>query len=86
MSPMTPSEERAHVRQLADARCQRKHPEVHDALILVESGSQHFGPPCDDCMREMEVEYSDKRGKMQGRLLSPDETRALRVRLGLPPD
>ncbi len=79
---MTGRELQQHIRNMADERCKAKHPDVYDELICVGPGSAHFGPPCDDCMRETEAELELKRGKAHGRELSPEEAAKLRSELG----
>lgn len=85
MPTMTPEEERmAHVRKLADSRCKNKHPSVYDSLIAVGSASEKsFGPPCDECLRKTEGELVEKKLEAHGRLVSPEDHRALIRKLKL---
>ncbi len=55
---------------LATNRCQVRHPEIV--------------PPCEQCLADMRVEYSNKRAKAYGPELSPEESVDLRKRLGIP--
>jgi hypothetical protein len=80
---MTPEEQAAHVRRLADSHCRAKHRSYYDSLICVGPNSQGFGPPCDGCIRETEQRLSSKRAKAQGIELTEDEAMALKKRLGL---
>ena len=82
---MTPEQLKAHIRGLADSRCQAKHPDYYQSLIRVgpEDSAVGSGPPCDECLAETEREYEDKRAKAHGRELSPEEAAEVRGRLGL---
>lgn len=80
---MTSEQYRAHVRNLAESRCRAKHPDYYDSLICVGPNSSGFGPPCDDCIREVRVELDRKRSKAQGRELSPEEAEEVRKQLGI---
>jgi len=54
----------SHLRGLADRRCKRKHRDYYDSLICVGPGSgKGFGPPCDECIAEVEREQRVKRRK-----------------------
>lgn len=78
------SEQRAeHLKDLARSRCERKHPDLYDSMICVGPGSKGFGPPCDDCLAEMEREYEMKRAKAHGRKLSPEEEQKIKEEIGL---
>lgn len=82
---MTPDELRAHIRNLADSRCRKAHPDFHDSLICVGPGSSRgFSPPCSDCLAATEREYALKQDKAQGQKLSPEEAAQARKDLGLP--
>ena len=73
-----------HLRNLADSRCRKKHPDYHQSLICVGPGSARSGPPCDACLEETRQEYETKLGKMHGKELSPEEAEAVKEKLGLP--
>jgi len=52
---------RADLKKLADARCKRKHRDYYESLVCVGPGSgKGFGPPCDECLAEVEREYKAK--------------------------
>ena len=80
---MTPEQWQAYVRSLADFRCKAKHRSYYDSLTCVGPNQSGFGPPCDSCVRETEDELQKKRGKAQGKKLSPEETEEVKKRLGL---
>ncbi|OHA91019.1 MAG: hypothetical protein A2758_01360 [Candidatus Zambryskibacteria bacterium RIFCSPHIGHO2_01_FULL_49_18] len=74
---------RAHIRRLADERCKAKHREYYDSLICIGPNESGFGPPCDGCVAEEEKHWQNKRATVVGRKLSPEETRALKEKLGI---
>lgn len=87
---MTPNQKRDHIKNLARSRCKRKHPDLFDSMICVGPGSEKgFGPPCDECLDEVEREQSRKQrnkkklAKVHGRELSPEETAEVKKRLGI---
>ncbi len=80
---MTPKEFEAHVRKLADSHCRKKHRDYYDSLVCFGPNPSNFGPPCDECVDEKRQELEQKRQKAHGQELSPEETAALRQRLGI---
>ena len=72
---------RQHIRNLADSRCKAKHRDYYDSMICVGPNEGGFGPPCDSCLEETRRELEQKRGKAQGRELSPEEAAKVRKRL-----
>lgn len=73
-----------HVRRIALNRCERRHPDYFDSMIVVGPASeQGFGPPCDECLDRTRKELAAKRAKAHGKLMSPDEVAALRRDLGI---
>lgn len=80
---MHPDKLREHLRSLADSRCKAEHPNYYGSLICVGPNSQRLGPPCAECMREVEHEYELKRNKAHGRELSDEEAKQVRKRLGI---
>ncbi len=70
-----------HIHRIASANCQRKHPDVADALVCV--GAESSGPPCPSCERKAWEDYHKKQSKMHGEELSPEDALALRKRLGI---
>jgi hypothetical protein len=50
------------IRDLARARCKKKHRDYFDSLVCVGPGSSKgFGPPCDECLAEVEREHKKKK-------------------------
>ena len=70
---MTPEEERAHIRNLADSRCKNKHRDYYDDNQCFGQNAGNHGGPCDNCLEETRNELLLKRSKAHGRLLTPEE-------------
>lgn len=67
-----------HLVAEAERQCRLRHLEVFYAL---QNGPARFGPPCDECRAQVELDYAAKRMKMHGQQLTPEEAAQERKRL-----
>jgi hypothetical protein len=84
MTQLTEAQWEEHVRRLADSHCRAKHYSVYDGMITArQRDSEAPAPPCRLCIDETEKRLLDKRSKMHGRVVSPEEALRLRHEFGL---
>ncbi len=82
LEPHIKAHEEEQIRELADANCKAKHPQVYMELTPVGPNQSGFGPPCAECHEAERVRYYQKKESAYGRKLSPQEAEKKKQELG----